>query len=105
MTVYFPLRPAISGPRLELDLGQFDKISILGLVPEFRAKFKAEICDRIYTDTSGVIFSPNHPDLYPNQLDCTIQIKLNDPQLKIQATDSQTINVVYMGLHGRSVNP
>ena len=62
----------------------------LGLVPEFRAKFKAEICDRIYTDTSGVIFSPNHPDLYPNQLDCTIQISLKDSQLKIQVRDSRT---------------
>ena len=69
-----------------------------GLVPEFRAKikpefkpeFKAEICDRIYTDTLGVIFSPNHPDLYPNQLDCTIQISLKDPQLKIQVRDSRT---------------
>ena len=59
-------------------------LKILGLVPEFRAKFKAEICDRIYTDTSGVIFSPNHPDLYPNQLECTILISLKDPQLKIQ---------------------
>ena len=58
------------------------------MVPGFRAKikpeFKAEICDRIYTDTLGVIFSPNHPDLYPNQLECTIQISLKDPQLKIQ---------------------
>lgn len=70
-------------------LVRFDKIRILGLVPEFRAKFKAEICDRIYTDTSGVIFSPNHPDLYPNQLDCTIQISLKDSQLKIQVRDSR----------------
>ena len=62
------------------------------MVPEFRAKFKAEICDRIYTDTSGVIFSPNHPDLYPNQLDCTIQIQLKDSQLKIQVRDSRTID-------------
>ena len=88
---------------------RFDKIKILGLVPEFRAKFKAEICDRIYTDTSGVIFSPNHPDLYPNQLDCTIQISLKDPQLKIQVRDSRTDESI-KNLLGRrqfwgSVNP
>ena len=52
---------------------------------EFRAKYKAEKCNRIHYEPNGPIISPGYLDqnLYAPNLDCLIQIKLDDNQLKI----------------------
>ena len=46
---------------------------------------KAEKCNRIHYEPNGPILSPGYLDqnLYPPNLDCLIQIKLEDSQLKI----------------------
>ena len=47
-------------------------------IPEFRSQFKAELCNREYTDKNDIITSPNYPGLYPNSLHCTILIAIAD---------------------------
>ena len=51
--------------------------------PEFRATYKAEVCNRIHTEKDGVILSPAYPGEYPPNLDCKIQIQLKDNGLKL----------------------
>jgi len=52
-------------------------------LPEFRAKYLAEICSREYQDAHGLILSPNFPNFYPNSVDCVMQVMVPDIQVHL----------------------
>ena len=45
--------------------------------PEYRAKIKAERCNRVLTEENGFIASPGYPYQYPKDIDCTIELKVD----------------------------
>ena len=56
---------------------QVDSTSLSSGPPEYRAKIKAERCNRILTDANGFVASPGYPYQYPKDIDCRIELKVD----------------------------
>ena len=62
---------------------QMDSTAKMTGSPEFRATFKAERCNRIHSEPNGVILSPGYPYQYPMDVNCQININLEEIDRKI----------------------
>ena len=70
------------GPRAGIKI-QMDSTAKMSGTPEFRATFKAERCNRIHSEQNGVILSPGYPNQYPFDVNCQININLEEIDRKI----------------------
>ena len=70
------------GPRAGIKI-QMDSTAKMTGSPEFRATFKAERCNRIHSEPNGVILSPGYPYQYPMDVNCQININLEEIDRKI----------------------
>ena len=70
------------GPRAGIKI-QMDSTAKMSGTPEFRATFKAERCNRIHSEPNGVILSPGYPYQYPLDVNCQININLEEIDRKI----------------------
>ena len=70
------------GPRAGIKI-QMDSTAKMSGSPEFRATFKAEICNRIHSEPNGVILSPGYPYQYPMDVNCQININLEEIDRKL----------------------
>ena len=44
---------------------------------------KAETCNRVLTESNGLILSPGYPEAYPASLDCSFKIVVEESSLKL----------------------
>ena len=48
---------------------------------KIRTLIFVKVCNRVLTEPNGIIWSPNYPAQYPNDMDCLIQIQLDSRKI------------------------